>query len=356
MPDALTVTPFPTEAEGAAAEAAAKAAKTPTQAETNAAAAASGAKPIREISELSPAQQEKWKLEGIHPDLEATPPAKDPADGEGDGAVSKTPPPPADKSPRRLGYGELRARVKELEAELAAKAAAADPGAPPKAADDGAAPPEPKVGKLRPRPDAADVKADGTPKYEKWSDYEDDLLAWADEKRELATAAKTAEATKTAEITAANKAIEDAWWNRVETSRKLHPDFDLALDKGGPGDTIQAGSLLDGWIMHSELGAEVFYYLHKNPDYFEKLKAMVPIKATKALAKLEDELEASTAAPAAPKPPAVRTSKTPAPPSTVGGRGTVAVDEVDRAVAEDNVRGYIDAANRREIEAAKSRR
>lgn len=265
--------------------------------------------------------------------------------------------------PNKLGYKDLRDRVKQLEVENQQLKTRSDP--------EKKVEPEPKKAepeKLRARP-KSDDKVGEEAKYKTWEAYEDDLLAWNTEKifRELDE--RSTKKTQEAQVEAVNQTIEQSWKERVTKSRELHADFDeVALDEEkGPGRLIQPGSLVDEWLMDSEHGAELLYYFGKNPSEllkFENVAGKTPTErranARRALVKLEDKITAGReAAPAdkeKPKPEAEkeepRVTKTPKPVSDVGGRGSTTPDPVAAAIADgsdDATRKYIDEQNRRDI-------
>jgi hypothetical protein len=278
----------------------------------------------------------------------------------------------SEKRPNRLGYKDLRDRVKELEAEnLRLKTPKTEEEV--KVETEKKAEPE----KLRARP-KSDDQVDGKPRYKDWSEYEDDLLAWNREKIFAELDERSAKKTQEAKIEAVNQTIEQSWKERVNKSRELHADYDeVALDdKTGPGRLIQPGSLVDEWIMDSEHGAELLYYFGKNESELRKFenvsswgKTVTERRAAvrRALVKLEDKItvvkdstdkekEAKPSEEEAAKKAAdeVRVTRTPKPSSEVGGRGNSLPDPVAAAIADgsdDATRRYIEEQNRRDIRA-----
>jgi hypothetical protein len=263
---------------------------------------------------------------------------------------------PRDKKPREMTYKELRERVRALETE---NVQLKTPKIEPKEVVE----PESEVKqpeKLRARPKSDDT-ADGKAKYATWEQYEDDLLAWNQEKifRELDE--RNAKLTQEQQIQTVNQTIEQSWKERVTKSREAHADFDeIALGEDGPGKLIQPGSLVDEWLMDSEFGAELLYYFGKNPAEllkFEAVAGKTPTErranARRALVKLEDKL---TATEEKPKPEIVkdepRVTKTPKPSAEVGGRGNTLPDPVAAAIAggsDADTGRYIEEMNRREV-------
>lgn len=273
------------------------------------------------------------------------------------------PEPKVETKPNRLGYKDLRYRVKQLEAENQQLKTHSEPEK--KVEPEKKAEPE----KLRARP-KSDDKVGEEAKYKTWEEYEDDLLAWNSEKifRELDDRSKKTQAE--AQVEAVNQTIEQSWKERVTKSRELHADFDeVALDEEkGPGRLIQPGSLVDEWLMDSEHGAELLYYFGKNPSEllkFENVAGKTPTErranARRALVKLEDKIVVAKEPEAKPsEEPAKkaaeepRVTKTPKPVSDVGGRGSTTPDPVAAAIADgsdDATRRYIEEQNRRDIRA-----
>ena len=275
---------------------------------------------------------------------------------------------PGETRPNRLGYKDLRDRVKQLEAE---NEQLKKPNEEKKVEPEVKAEPE----KLRARP-KSDDQVDGKPKYKDWSEYEDDLLAWNREKIFAEIDERSARKTQEAQIEAVNQTIEQSWKERVNKSRELHADYDeVALDdKTGPGRLIQPGSLVDEWIMDSEHGAELLYYFGKNESELRKFENVSSWGKTaterraavrRALVKLEDkitvvkdstdkekEAKPSEEEPAKKAADEVRVTKTPKPSSEVGGRGNSLPDPVAAAIADGSdaaTRRYIEEQNRRDI-------
>ncbi len=277
--------------------------------------------------------------------------------------VEKKPEAKVETKPNRLGYKDLRERVKQLETE---NEQLKKPREEVKAAElEVKAEPE----KQRARPKSDDV-VDGKPKYKDWTEYEDDLLAWNSEKILRDIDERSAKKTQEAQIEAVNQTIEQSWRERVNKSRETHADYDeVALADDGPGKLIQPGSLVDEWIMDSEHGAELLYYFGKNIAELKKFENVASWGKTaterraavrRALVKLEDkvatpvkeEAKPSEEEPAKKAADEVRVTKTPKPSSEVGGRGNSLPDPVAAAIADGSdaaTRRYIEEQNRREI-------
>ena len=311
------------------------------------------------LESLGKEQYENWRLTGEIPaegEKDPKPAATEaekktaddakPADESGKPAKRET-------NPNNLSYKELRNRVKELELQLkdATKAEAreikeeiAELTEPPA-----------KTEKLRARPRASDKNSDGSPKFKDWDAYEDDLDKWYDERNEARVSEILTKRQQEQSIAAQNQKIETSWNQRTEKAREAHEDFDdVALDPDGPGKHISRGSVVDQWILESEHGAEILYHFGKNLPDLLRYGKLSPVQAARELTKLEAQLTGEPAK-KTPTPEIIRTTRAPKPASEVGGRGTVTTDEVTKAVADDDVRAYINAQNRREIAARKNR-
>lgn len=306
----------------------------------------------KELKDFTDKQYDHWRLTGETPE-------EAPKESSGTKAGEKEPPAKSESAaateaeatrehkevkPGKMGYGELRARVKQLEEELAGKAA-------PKPVRVE----EPKVEKREksePRPRPEDTNTDGTPKYKDWNEYEDARDSWI--RREALVEFREAQQKEQREatVTQQNRQIEQSWKKRVDEATGKHADFaEVALDPDkGPGKLIGKGSVVDAWILDSDMGAEILYHFGQNRSDLERYADLNPIQAARELAKLEARLSGEPSK-EAPKIEIVKTTKAPPPAREVGGRGTAAVDDVQKAVADDDVSAYIAAQNRREIAA-----
>lgn len=269
--------------------------------------------------------------------------------------------------PPKKGFGslsprEMRAKLREQDAELE-RLKAAKPAEPKEVAKvEVKAEPE----KARIRPQSDDKNEKGEAKYKTWTEYEDDLLAWNEEKLLAKIDERDSKKREEAQVEAANKTIEHSWKERVEKSRETHEDYDdVALDpEVGPGKLIGPGSIVDRWILESEHGAELLYLFGKNPEKLRQFEKVAnSADAYRRLAKLEDEIVAARekdkkdevkdeikSKPVEKETP--RATKTPKPASEVGGRGNTLPDPVAAAVADGSdeaVGRYIAEQNRREI-------
>jgi hypothetical protein len=325
------------------------------------------------LDKLSDAQHAKWLKTGELPtqgakEVKALDDGADKIDVEADkarpgddGKVDDDAVVPAERGFGSKRPSELRRIAREQQAEIARlKARIAKPvddeaeEVPVKADTKNAA-------KTIPRPKSTDVGADGKPKYADWEAYEDALLEWNTERVMAKVEESTTKREQERTITAQNSKTEQFWAKRVEASSKLHDDFeDVALDSEGPGKHISRGSVVDQWILESDLGAEILYHFGNNLDDLLRYGKLSPVQAARELTKLETKLTKSSEhddrdSPANPKKSEVKVTKAPKPASQVGGRGSAAIDDIARALADDPTRNpdamrrFMDAENRKDI-------
>jgi hypothetical protein len=327
-------------------------------------AAETPATPIA-LDKLSPVQYDNWRKTGElpaeKPAAAKTPKSENqPADG-GEPREPATAAAPGKKGVSSMSHRELRelARQQEAEIERLRKGGSAQPKTEPAAA---APPPPPaeRKEKPEPRPRPDDKNADGTPKYKEWNDYEDARDAWlkAEAKREIREDLAKEQREQT--VQQQNRRIEQSWKERVDKASEKHADFaEVALDREkGPGKRIGRGSVVDGFILDSELGAEILYHFGKHPEDLERYATLNPYQAARELTKLETKLAGEPVQTSAHTPketPPKEPKRTPPPATDIGGRGTSAVDDVEKAVrdnpsvSEEAFRRFKDAANRRDI-------
>jgi hypothetical protein len=330
------------------------------------------------LEQLSDAQHAKWLKTGELPiagakEVKTLDQGADKVDADADKAKPGDDGKVDDDAPAQpeRGFGskrpsELRRIAREQQAEIArlkariAKPADADAAeveeveVPAKADAKSAA-------KATPRPKSTDLDANGKAKYADWEAYEDALLEWNTERVMAKVEESQSKREQERTIAAQNTKIEQSWGKRTEEARKLHEDFDdVALDPDGPGKHISRGSVVDQWILESDLGAEILYHFGSNLDDLLRYGKLSPVAAARELTKLESKLSKSSeqddsASASGPRKSEVKVTKAPRPASEVGGRGTAAVDDVARALAddptksEDAMRRFMAAENRKDI-------
>lgn len=221
--------------------------------------------------------------------------------------------------------------------------------------------------KVAKEPTANDVDEKGQLKYagpDGWNKLQADIRTF-DRERILtevkAQQVKEAQQQRSAE---AERLISQVWQKRVTEARTKHPDFDaVAFGKADDGQFklhIAQGSVPDAFIADSEVGPEVLYHLATNPADAERILGrnpdgkykLNPLHQARELLKLEFQLSTPAEAPAT---PAKKITQAPPPPHQVGGKGTVAPDELESAVKDDDFESYSKAANRRDIASRKGK-
>lgn len=322
------------------------------------------------LEKLSDAQHAKWlktgelpvqgakEVKGLDEGDDAKPvKAADEADtGDADAQ------PPAKRGFGSMRPSEMRRQLREQSAELERLRAGKSAKVVEDEVEEVVAPKvEAKTAKATPRPKPNDLDDKGKAKYADWEQYEDALLEWSTER----TLAKVEEAQSKKEqertIAAQNTKIEQSWAKRTKESRKQHDDFDdVALDPEGPGKHISRGSVVDQWILESDLGAEILYHFGNDLDDLLRYGKLSPVAAARELTKLEAKLTKGTAqddSDSPPNPPKreVKVTRAPKPASEVGGRGNAAIDDSERALRDDPTKNpdamkrFMEAENRKDI-------
>lgn len=138
-------------------------------------------------------------------------------------------------------------------------------------------------------------------------DYQEALTDWKVDQK----LAERQQQEQQARMSAAQQQMQDNWTRRLNAAKADLQDFDEVVGKS----EIDLPNHLYVALVESDTGPELAYYLAKNPDEAQRLKAMSPTAALRMLGKLEDRL-AEEEAPAkdekkeSPKP---ETSKAPPP-------------------------------------------
>lgn len=143
---------------------------------------------------------------------------------------------------------------------------------------------EEEVKKLR-----ASIPASDKPKRE---DFETDdefieaLTDWKVETKAAELQNKAIEKANEEELKKASDEAADEYGEVVEAGKEKYADFEeVALSK----DLAISNDMLDA-IMSSELSADIFYYLGKNPDLAVSMYNMSAARVTREIIKLEAEL------------------------------------------------------------------
>ncbi len=136
---------------------------------------------------------------------------------------------------------------------------------------------------------------------------------------------------------------------RVEQSKKLHPDWQKVVEAAG----VNVPAMVAQYMTVSEHIGEIAYYLAKNPAFAERINSLNPIKAIAEIGKLEAQWDKGTEAtteekPAIPKAPSVGA---PAPISPLSGQGSPGVNSDPAKMTPKELLAYT-----REREVARKRR
>jgi hypothetical protein len=329
--------------------------------------------PTQILESLNSEQMHEYEKSGKLPDLPEAPPKEkvETAPADPSSAAKEPPAPekveapaesaPAHQEPKPKG---AEARIKELLAENKRLASELEtsrkaPVAAPAKSEEPA----------KPHRNDVDEKT-GLAKYATDEAYEEARDKWLTDKVTHDVEQRHAKAEKERTVAEQNKLIERRWQNSIKIATEKHPDFAKVLeldDKGAFNSaavrSIKGGSVVDAWILESEIGGEILYYLAANPGEVERIGALNPFAAARELTKLEDKLSAPVTAPApvketkeekaegSPKPVV---SNAPAPAATVGGKGTAPVDEIGAAVKDGNFSAYEREQNRLDVQKRKA--
>ncbi len=126
----------------------------------------------------------------------------------------------------------------------------------------------------------------------------------------------------------ATKAAHDAWTEATADFRQKVPDFDAVAHN--PNVTVTP--VMADAIRESSRGAEIAYYLGKNPAEAAQIAGLPPVSQATAIARLEARLS----------PGAASVSRAPQPVATLSGRGGSAGRPLEDLDFEDyrRARGY----------------
>jgi len=152
-------------------------------------------------------------------------------------------------------------------------------------------------------------------KPEQFSSYEDYLAEVAARRAESVADKRFAEreqAQKQEQEARQQDSLRKAWAERIEKARDNYLDFDDVA-----GSDVPVSPAMEMAIMHSDKGADLVYYLGKNPEIAERLATLPPYAAAVEIGRLEAQITA-------PKPK--RVSAAPAPINPVGSSATVDKD------------------------------
>lgn len=219
--------------------------------------------------------------------------------------------------------------------------------------------------KAEPAPAKAEAKQEAPPKAPRFKDFEDKENGWelyedARDKHALAVgkyeAQKALEARDLQAKADAEKAeaakVADAWKSQLKKAAVKYEDFNEVAAEAPTTD------LMNGFMVDSDVGAEMLYHFGENPDEAHRIGALPPPRAIRELVALEQKLT-GTAKPKAEEPKAAEKPLAMVPKQTTKAGpparelpGTVAAsDAIEEAIARGNYAAYEKEANAREARA-----
>lgn len=288
-------------------------------------------------------------------------------DNDGETAAGSQPAETQDKKPQTRDKGKSESRwaklsrenreLREQNARLQAGSTTRDTSqaSQPAAA---AAAPQPKG---RPEPKIDDVDAKGQPKYADYDAFSQDLRKWDREQALIEFQDANAKTQREQQQRQAQETISREWSRRCEETAKDLPDFqEVALDTSIP---IKAGSIVDVFLLDSDLGPRLLYHLAKHPAELERIQGkpsaydkngvvtafaggLNPIAQARELSKLEAKLSGSGGGAASGSARPV--SQAPRPPHQSSGKGTVTKDAVKEAAEKNDQTTFNRASNERD--------
>lgn len=184
--------------------------------------------------------------------------------------------------------------------------------------------------------------AEQIPEYDEWltepgNEGRSYTAYQADVIRRVYAQERAAEADREKTSREARDAAEriDQYRARAETFKATKPDYwDVIQPVVSAQLKPEIASALEEALQQSEAGPQVLYHLGSHPEEFARLAGLPPRLAVYELGKLE----ASLAAPAAVSPNPL--TKAPTPPTTLGRKSVDPSDQIEAAVASNDVSRY----------------
>lgn len=179
-------------------------------------------------------------------------------------------------------------------------------------------------------------KAEGKPKLENFDTleaYQEALTDYKIDQRERAYR-EQAEQRQAAEL---ERKLQSEWAAREKAVRKAHPDYDDALETA-PQPAGPIAMVLRQALLEDEQGAEVLYWLAKNPAELKRITALGPVSAVREVGKIAARL--------APPPngdsgaPKKQVTSAPKPPPAVTRPATSVSDSIDDPDVQSDYRRW----------------
>ena len=166
------------------------------------------------------------------------------------------------------------------------------------------------------------------PVREKFQDDQAYYQAQIEHLAEVKAAEKLAERERSREAERRSESFLD----KAEKATERYPDFQSVVSN----PSLPINEAMAEFIAESDLGADVAYFLGKNPSKAMDISQLSPIKAARELVKIETELAAR---------PKANPSKAPEPINPVGQRGKASVsslpsdsDDIDTWMRKEQAR------------------
>lgn len=147
--------------------------------------------------------------------------------------------------------------------------------------------------------------------FENYEEYVEALTDWKVENRSKADSLSRKQAAEQARAQESHKTRLTQWNERLTAARDKYEDYDSAADS----DVVISQPMADA-MMDSEVGAEILYFLGKNPSESERIAKLHPLAAFREIGKIEASLSKESVAPKQP------VSKQPKPLTPVKPSGT----------------------------------
>jgi hypothetical protein len=172
------------------------------------------------------------------------------------------------------------------------------------------------------------------PEASEFADYGDYVEALAEFKADEKVAKALSERDERSQRESTAAKVASTWEGRQADFRKSKPDYD---DVMAGADGVSIKDHVGQALMDSDHGPAIAYQLAKNPALADKLNALSPTSAARAIGQMEASFAAqaaapspsSASAPAASAPaasPAVRTTSAPPPAKTTAAAPSAQVD------------------------------
>lgn len=163
------------------------------------------------------------------------------------------------------------------------------------------------------KPVTTESKAPSQEEYASYEEYLEAKAEWIADKRLEAKLAEREKREAQSRAEAERGEVARTWQQKVEAATTKYADYHEALEDV---DHIEIPPTLTGAIMESDMGADIAYYLAKNPGDLERIVKLKPHAALMELGKIEVKLSQAPA-------PKKTVSKAPAPIKPLGGGSAV---------------------------------